>query len=134
MAENESPKVGLISWTDLTVANAEAVRGFYEDVVGWSSEPLDMGGYADYCMQSSGTSDGEEGKTVAGICHTRGVNENMPSNQWIIYITVADLDQSMERCTQLGGEILHHRPNKNAPGGFAVIRDPAGAVCALYQD
>jgi hypothetical protein len=135
MTQDDSRRnIGAISWTDLTVTDAEDVRTFYEQVVGWSAQPVDMGGYPDYCMQQPSDSVGEARKTVAGICHARGANADMPSAQWIVYITVADLAQSMERCKQLGGTVLHHRPNSNAPGGFAVIRDPAGAVCALYQD
>lgn len=63
------PSVGSISWTDLTVPNADSIRHFYETVAGWSSAPLDMGGYSDYCMNAP-----KAGQTVAGICHALGEN------------------------------------------------------------
>ena len=118
--------VGTVTWFDLTVKNAGKVRKFYEQIAGWSSEPLDMGGYDDYCMQPPGS-----GKTVAGICHARGQNTGLPP-QWLIYITVADLDASVRKCRQHGGKVL--RPPRALGGGrMAVVSDPAGAVAALFE-
>lgn len=124
---NPAPAVGSIGWFDLTVENADEVREFYRRVVGWTETPLDMGGYSDHCMNQP-----DDGKTVAGICHARGVNAGIPP-QWLIYITVADLDESLKQVTELGGKVLC--PIRNAGGGarMAVVQDPAGAVSALYQ-
>jgi predicted enzyme related to lactoylglutathione lyase len=117
---------GQIGWFDLTVENAETVKDFYHHVVGWSSQPIDMDGYNDHCMVPPGTE-----TPVAGICHARGSNANLPP-QWLIYITVADLDASLRQCLALGGQALS--PVREAGSGrFVVIRDPAGAACALYQ-
>src|SRR5690606_21936482 len=85
------PDIGSVSWVDLTVSNAEEVRDFYREVVGWSSEDLDMGEYADYVMRSPAT-----GEAVAGVCHARGVNAHLPA-QWLVYLTVADLEASVEK-------------------------------------
>ena len=71
-------KLGQVSWFDLTVKNAEQVRDFYKEVIGWNSSEVDMGGYSDYNMNL------QEGETVAGICHSRGLNVNLPA-QWLIY-------------------------------------------------
>ena len=119
-------KTGQIGWIDLTVPEAEGLRRFYAQVVGWKSDAIEMGGYHDHCMIPPG----EDGP-VAGICHARGENASMPP-QWLIYITVEDLDRSLADCRALGGEIIV--PARELGGGrCAVIRDPAGAVCALYQ-
>ena len=68
---------------------------------------------------------------VAGICHARGNNANLPPS-WLIYITVTRVDESLRACTEMGGSAL--TPVREAGGSkFVVIRDPAGAVCALYQ-
>jgi len=117
---------GRIGWHDLTVGNADEVRDFYRDVVGWTHEPLDMGGYADYVMKDS------EGNGVAGVCHARGANAAIPP-QWLIYFMVADIDASVAAVTARGGELV--TPVRKAGNGrFCVIRDPAGAVAALYQE
>ncbi len=124
MANNE---IGSITWADLTVEDADQIRDFYKEVVGWNSMALDMGGYNDYCMNSPGTE-----QTNAGICHARGGNAGLPP-QWLIYITVADLDQSMESCRLKGGKILSGPRDVPGQGRYCVIQDPAGAVAALFQ-
>jgi hypothetical protein len=124
MAELKKPAVGSITWRDLTVKNAEAVRDFYSKVVGWKTAPVDMGGYDDFNMNLPGS-----GETVAGICHARGPNAKLPP-QWLIYITVADVDESAKRCVELGGKIIDG-PRKMGEYRFCVIEDPAGAVAAI---
>jgi len=117
--------IGAVCWTDLTVPDAEHVTDFYRHVVGWSSTPFDMGGYRDYCMNAPAS-----GQTVAGICHARGVNADLPA-QWLIYIVVADVDASAAACLRLGGKVLAGPRELAGQGRFCVIRDPAGAVAAL---
>ncbi|HBL29392.1 MAG TPA: glyoxalase [Acidobacteria bacterium] len=121
------PPVGSISWFDLTVENADEVRAFYRNVVGWTETPLDMGGYSDHCMNQPG-----DGKTVAGICHARGGNAGLPA-QWLLYIIVADLDESLKQCEAGGGKVLRGPLSYGAQGRYAIIQDPAGAAAALYQ-
>jgi len=123
--DSASWPVGKITWTDLTVPNADVVRDFYSAVVGWRAEPVDMGGYADYGMLPP-----DAQGAAAGICHARGVNEGIPG-QWLPYIHVADLDESLRRCRELGGEILHGPRDMGSFGQFCVIRDPAGACAGL---
>ena len=122
----EKPQVGTIMWQDLTVQNAEQVRDFYSEVVGWKTSPFDMGGYDDYNM-----SDPASDKTVAGICHARGEDANIPP-QWLIYITVADVDESVRQCIKLGGKVIDG-PRPIGDSTFCVIQDPAGAVAALIS-
>jgi predicted enzyme related to lactoylglutathione lyase len=126
VSEEAKPETGAIGWTDLTVENAQDVKEFYRQVVGWTVSEVDMGGYSDFCMNAPGT-----GRGVAGICHARGSNTGLPA-QWLPYITVENLEASAARCEALGGKVL--AGPKGAGGGarYCVIRDPAGAVAALY--
>jgi predicted enzyme related to lactoylglutathione lyase len=119
------PRPGSISWTDLTIEDAERLRDFYASVAGWHPESLSMGSYADYVMNDA------SGAAVAGICHARGGNADIPP-QWLVYITVDDLDHSMAECVRLGGAVLV-QPRSYADGRYCIIQDPAGAVCALYE-
>ena len=60
---NEPPKPsGTICWTDLTVKDADGIREFYEAVIGWAKQPVDMDGYTDYCMKAPNSD-----QVVAGI-------------------------------------------------------------------
>ena len=125
MSEN-TPSVGTIIWRDLTVPDAAAIRDFYARVVGWRSESVSMGNYNDFNMLPP-----DSHEPAAGICYARGPNADLPP-QWLIYIVVEDVDQSATDCMKLGGAVVS--PARGMAGGrFCVIRDPAGAVCGLYQ-
>jgi len=127
MPTPEPPEQGAITWIDLTVPNAEEVRRFYADVVGWATEPVSMGDYDDYNMTGP-----KSGRAMAGVCHAQGVNADLPA-QWLIYINVANLDHSIARCEELGGTIVRPATKMGDYGRYAVIRDPAGAVSALFE-
>lgn len=125
--ESKTPRVGSIAWMDLTVDDAERVRDFYSQVVGWSSSPVSMGEYQDFNMMAPSS-----GSPVAGICHRRGANSEQPS-QWMIYLVVDDLERSVARCVELGGKVVVRPRHMGGHGSFCVIQDPAGAVAALFQ-
>lgn len=119
--------LGSIGWCDLTVANAEKLRDFYAAVAGWTPEPLNMGTYSDYVMQNA------QGTPAAGICHARGINQAVPP-QWLIYITVANLDERIAKIRELGGTVLDG-PRACSPGvRMCIFKDPAGAVAAICEN
>ena len=124
MAENISYKNGQIIWQDLTVKNAEDVKEFYSQVIGWKADPHDMGEYNDFDIKLP-----ESGETVAGICNARGTNASVPP-QWLLYVWVADIQSSIEKCKELGGKIIDG-PRKMGGSNFCVIQDPAGACIAV---
>lgn len=129
MTENTDSKAqaGAIEWHDLTVTDAENVRDFYCSVVGWDSSAVSMAEYDDFNINLPGTKE-----TVAGVCHARGSNKNLPA-QWLMYVRVADASESADTCKKLGGEVIDG-PRRMGSGSFGVIRDPAGAVLALISD
>lgn len=128
----ENPKFnqGTINWRDLTTDKAEELREFYQSVVGWTSQGLDMKdgeeAYQDYVMKDSA------GNSVAGICHSRGGNTGVPP-QWIVYISVENVDESVENALKLGGKLLKEYKSKEGNLIYAMIEDPAGAVFALAK-
>lgn len=126
--EAPAPKMrpGSIGWIDMAAANHEAVRDFYRDVVGWEATPLSMGDHDDYCMAPP------EGETVAGICKESGSAATGLPAVWMIYIIVADLSASLAKVAERGGAV-HSGPKKTPMGDYAIVRDPAGAYCALFQ-
>ena len=124
MTTPEQPRIGSIVWQDLTVSNAPEVRDFYCQVVGWTYTDHDMEEYNDFNINLPGTAE-----TVAGICHARGTNANIPP-QWLVYISVADVAESARRCEELGGKVIDG-PRTMGGATFCVIQDPAGAVAAL---
>ncbi len=119
--------IGRVNWIDLTVTDAALVKEFYRKVVGWRVEAVNVENHEDYVMNQA-----ENGTAIAGICHKTGMLANYPS-QWLIYITVENLERSVKLCEESGGKLIvgvTAIPN----GKFVVIQDPAGAVCALYEE
>lgn len=124
-ADMGESRLGHVVWQDLTVADAERLKSFYCDVMGWRAEPVDMGGYADFSLLAP------DGQGVAGVCHARGPNAQLPP-QWLLYVEVPDVARSLERCVEAGGRVIDG-PRGVGPRTFAVIQDPAGAVIGLIS-
>ena len=123
----EASNIGRVEWIDLSVDDASRIKDFYCAIVGWSSTEVEMGSYNDFNINLPGTQD-----TIAGICHARGSNANLPS-QWLIYVRVESVKASATQCEKLGGKILDG-PRRMGGSNFCVIEDPAGAVMALMSD
>jgi len=124
--EHERRPVGAVAWADLTVADAPAVRDFYAAVCGWTPTEVAMGDYADYAMAPEG------GDPVAGICHARGENAGMPA-QWILYVTVENLDRSLAECAARGGALVMPVRDTGQYGPMAVVRAPHWPMLAILQ-
>ncbi len=120
----EESKPGQILWHDLTVDHAEQISDFYQGVLGWKKEGLSMGEYDDYVIKNS-----KDGEVIAGVCHARGVNKDLPP-QWLMYVKVVNLDESLSKCVELGGKVLGEK-RKMGEGYYSLIQDPAGAYMML---
>ncbi|WP_035456568.1 VOC family protein [Algoriphagus terrigena] len=119
--------IGSIVSADLTVPHATELRDFYAQVIGWEPEGLRMGSdpdYMDYVMKDA------EGNWAGGLCHARGVNSDIPP-QWMVYIQVKDIGESVEKCKNLGGKVIKESFDKSGNYLYAMLEDPMGAVLAV---
>ncbi len=120
--------VGRIGWLDLTVPDADRTRDFYRSVVGSTVHEVEMTdgdeGYADYAML------GEHGNAVGGVCHARGANTGLPP-VWLLYLTVADLSESLRRVEEEGGSVVKVARGSEGAVSYAAVRDPVGLHFAL---
>lgn len=122
--------VGAIISADLTTSQAGSLKNFYEAVIGWKSEEMQQKDgeetYPDYVMKD------DQGNWVTGVCHARGVNIGIPP-VWMVYINVADISESIRKCTELGGKIIKEARTKEGELQYAMIQDPAGAILAVTK-
>lgn len=126
--ESASARFGRIAWLDLTVADADATREFYREVIGWSAQDVEMEDagerYADYNMLAN------ESDPAAGICHARGMNQGLPP-VWMIYLPVGDLEESLRRVEEEGGKVLKTSKTEDGRVAYAAVEDPIGVAFAL---
>jgi predicted enzyme related to lactoylglutathione lyase len=85
-----------------------------------------MGDYDDYNMNLPSS-----GETIAGVCHARGSNSKLPP-QWLMYVRVENSKISADKVVELGGKIIQG-PRIMGGESYFAIRDPAGAVLAIYS-
>ena len=125
--EADNNSIGRVEWVDLSIGDAARSKDFYCKVIGWKSTDVEMGTYSDFNLNLPGS-----GKTMAGICHARGMNANLPA-QWLMYVRVADVAASAAEAERQKGKVLDG-PRRMGGSNFCVIQDPDGAVMALISD
>lgn len=115
-----------VAWIDLAVPDAEGLRDFYASVMGWTPSAVSMGDYDDYAMNDA------SGEAVAGVCHARGVNAEIPP-VWMPYFRVDDVDAAVERCLAAGGSLVKPLDPPSSYGRTAFLRDPSGTAFGLFS-
>jgi predicted enzyme related to lactoylglutathione lyase len=112
---------GAICWNELASSDLDASPGFYGDLFGWRTEPFE-GGEMRYLTIKNGEANN------GGM---RDLQPQEPPN-WLVYFAVDDVEQAMAKVGELGGSTLAG-PFDMAMGKIGVVRDPQGAVFALYS-
>jgi predicted enzyme related to lactoylglutathione lyase len=109
---------GCIVWNELATPDSERAGTFYEELLGWEPES-DATGY-------STIRKGDQ--LIGGI---RPLRDQEPPN-WLIYFGVEDVEKGVEHVRANGGEVLAG-PAEVTVGKIAVVRDPQGAMFAIYE-
>ncbi len=111
---------GAVIWFEVMGQDADKVKHFYSELLGWQ---LELEGPMQYAMV-----DKQEGGIPGGV----GVSSEGPG--WTtFYVQVDDIEESMARAESLGGRVL--LPIREIPGGdrIAVFADPEGHPIGLVQ-
>lgn len=101
--------------------DGERLIGFYRDLFGWDIQ----GAGPDYWLVTA--SDGGVG---GGIMQTR---DEMPAYV-TVYASTDDLDGTLERVGELGGETVVPPTEIPGFGFFAMFRDPGGNIIGLFRE
>ncbi|MBO7004622.1 MAG: VOC family protein [Pseudomonadales bacterium] len=73
---------------------------------------------------------------VAGDYARGGIVEGHPEQKhsaWLLYVRVADVDETLARAGRLGGEVVVLDGEVNSNGEIALVQDPTGGIVAIYQ-
>lgn len=116
---------GTVCWADLSTPDAEKAKQFYTALFGWqmATGENDPSGYLHI-------KNGEE--FIGGIPPAAYRNPQFPPH-WMIYFLVSDCDSSAQKAQQLGASLPLPPQSMTNVGRFAIVKDPQGAVFALFQ-
>ena len=123
-----APKAGEFSWHELATTAAPAVAfGFYAALFDWDLvAEHDMGPMGIYLVF------GRNGRQLGGM-FDKGAQGKPGSAYWLGYVSVTDLEGTVERAKSARGSVLVGP--MDVPGGdrIAQLMDPYGAFFALHK-
>jgi uncharacterized protein len=120
------PKVGEVSWNELTTSDHEAAFGFYQNLFGWDDiQKMDMGSLGIYRIYGRGS------RQYGGMFN-KTPDMPFPPN-WLPYMRVDDVNAAIPRIKDAGGQIMNGP--MEVPGGdlIAQCMDPQGAAFAIHS-
>lgn len=115
---------GALCWNELLTHDLDGARAFYASVFGWVDKNGPGAPYAEFLV-------GE--RVVAG---GMAIGENMPAEvppHWNVYFAVADLEESVTKVSELGGQV--RRPPFDIPemGRAAIVGGPLNEGFSLFE-
>ncbi|GGK55487.1 VOC family protein [Amphritea balenae] len=114
---------GAFSWSELITDDVEAAKTYYENVIGWDIEEMDMGEMT-YNVLKAG------GEPVGGITGKPPGTEQEP-NRWGTYITVDNVDETLSKAEAAGGKIVFPLMDVPGVGRMCTMMDTTGAVVSI---
>lgn len=117
---------GTFVWNELSTSDVEGAKTFYQTVIGWTVESMDMGENGTYHLLK----DGDEMR--GGLMSNANIPGDPPPN-WMGYIGVDDVDGTCERAKAAGGQVLNGPFDIPNVGRMAVLMDPQGAVVSIMK-
>jgi len=113
--------VGTPCWLDLTTPDSEAVRPFYESVLGWH-------------FKRQGSANGEFSVIYRGQDAVAAAVPPMgEGGAWCLYFASADVFADAERIRELGGQVTLEPGQVGESGSLLMAKDPTGAAFGLWQ-
>jgi predicted enzyme related to lactoylglutathione lyase len=128
MQELPELKPGTFCWVELGTSDGEAAKKFYTQLFGWDHVDNPMGPDMVYTMLKL------DGKDVGGLYKMMPdmVAQGIPPH-WLSYVLVTSADESAEKAKAAGATIMNGPFDVGTFGRMAVIKDPTGAVFALWE-
>lgn len=112
-----------LAWNELQTRDSEAAKSFFQSVLDWTID-ADPNGYL-LCKV--------DGRTQAGIMQMDENWGNEVPNNWAVYFAVEDLDASVAKVKELGGNIFIPPTAAGEMGRFSVVQDPQGGAFTIME-
>jgi predicted enzyme related to lactoylglutathione lyase len=128
MPEVTSHAPGAPSWAELSTTDEAGALSFYSALFGWEDDPQEMGPGSYYHMQKV------NGLEAAAIYKQSEEEQNLGiPPHWNVYMTVDNVDETVEKATQNGGTVLFGPMDVFEAGRMAMLQDRQGAAFAVWQ-
>jgi len=114
---------GHVDWNELTTPEPDQALAFYEKILGYSHDKMDMPNGAYLILKKGETARGGIMKSPA---------PGIPA-MWTQYIAVDDADAAVTRATRGGGRVALPAMSVPDVGRFAILVDPLGAVFGVIK-
>lgn len=124
---SEPPPERTFFWNELHTSDPEGALSFYEKVVGYTRETMDMGPAGACHILSHG------GLGRAGVTGHMGGSGGEGASHWLPYVAVTDPDATLARAKAHGGTVCFGPEDIPGVGRFGVIEDPTGAALAVMK-
>lgn len=130
MAEFEKPEHGEICWRELQTPNIDRASEFYRELFGWrlAQSKLTETPYLE--IHSS------ENKAVGGMLEINehwGENWQKIPSDWMTYIAVENITESVEKIKDNGGNVCVAPFEAPGIGKMSVVSDPSGITFSVIQ-
>lgn len=122
---------GKIIWRDLLTDDPAASQRFYGELFGWTFESV--GAASNLKSDAAYTLIRHNGKLIGGMIDTLALNGRRDISQWIVLMSVEDIDARVKTVTAGGGEVITPPTDMQNRGRLAVIRDAEGALLGLLE-
>ncbi len=125
MGASVANEPGSLVWNELLTDDTATARAFYEQVLGWRAEVIDMptGPYTSFKV---------DGHDVAGMMAIRRDWGPVPPH-WAVYLAVESCDRVVADAAKLGGAAEVPPTDIAEVGRFALLRDPQGAMFYILE-
>jgi predicted enzyme related to lactoylglutathione lyase len=120
-----------VIWRDLLTNNPQQSQRFYEALFGWQFEHV--GSAAGLSSDSAYTLIRHNGRLIGGMIDTVALNNRNDISQWVVLMSVEDIDAGVAKVTEQGGEVVTPPSNLQQRGKLAIVRDAEGALMGLLQ-
>jgi len=122
---------GKIIWHDLLTNDPAASQRFYGELFGWEFEAIGiasgLNGNATYTLIR------HDGQLIGGMIDTKALNNRTDISQWVVLMSVDDIDEATRRFSAEGGSVLTPPRDLQRRGRIAVVKDAEGALLALLE-
>jgi predicted enzyme related to lactoylglutathione lyase len=118
---------GRFLWYELMTTDVDAAKAFYTAAIGWGSQPFPGAGEMPYTLFMRGE------VPVGGMMALpeEARSAGAPPH-WIPYMGTPDVNGTADRAKTLGATLLMGPVDLPVVGRIAVLKDPQGAIFAIY--